>query len=451
MVRNEIENCILLINLLLFGAHEWLNRPKFTTFSSICTIKTVFLEWFAAQSKFTTPMEQMAKDELCQCLQIFYAAARQRDGSEFKVTTLRNIRSAIDRHLKQAPNNKPWSIIADPAFEKANKTLNAICKKQTREGKVGAIVHKAAITPEQLEKLYESGQLGNSDSQNPRQLMQTAWFYITLYFGKRGRENLGKLTKQMLVLRSTTQGRRYFRREALISTKNHQGGLNDNIDEADGKMFEVPNSPRCPVKTVENLMKHLNPNHDALFQRPREICAKFHVDSDEVWFCNSPLGINTLVNLLKTMSKAAGIVPHLTNHCIRATSVTVLSDHNIEARHIKAVTGHKSDFSIQSYSARASFEQKENMSNILSRFVSGESNPSIQSSHCSSTYSKSDLMQTSSSNSTSLAPEMTDRASPDVQFRIENQATNIQMQAPQSFNFHGCTVSIFNNNYTRQE
>ena len=171
----------------------------------------------------------------------------------------------------------------------------------------------------------------------------------------------------------------------LISTKNHQGGLNDNIDEADGKRFEVPNSPRYPVKTVENFIKLLNPNHDALFQWPRGICAKFHVDSGEVWFCNSPLGINTLGYLLKTMSKAAGIITHLTNYCIQATSMTVLSDYNMEARHIKAVTGHKSDSSIQSYSMRVSFQRKENMSNILSHFVSGESSPSIQSSHCSST------------------------------------------------------------------
>ena len=63
--------------------------------------------------------------------------------------------------------------------------------------------------------------------------------------------------------------------------------------------------------------------------------------------------------MMKTMSKAAGITPHLTNHCVRATAVTVLSDSNVEARHIKAVTGHKSDSSIESYNARASFHQKE--------------------------------------------------------------------------------------------
>ncbi len=66
---------------------------------------------------------------------------------------------------------------------------------------------------------------------------------------------------------------------------------------------------------------------------------------------------------MKTLSLAASIIPHLTNHCVRATSVTVLSDHNVEARHTKVVTGHKSTTSIESYNARASLQQKENMSN----------------------------------------------------------------------------------------
>ena len=77
--------------------------------------------------------------------------------------------------------------------------------------------------------------------------------------------------------------------------------------------------------------------------------------------CISPVGKSTLDNMMKNMSTSAGIAPHLANHFVRATSVTVLSDHNIEASHIKTVTGHKSDNSIESYCSRASFQQKENM------------------------------------------------------------------------------------------
>jgi hypothetical protein len=176
---------------------------------------------------------------------MFYASVRQKNGSEFKVSSLKAIRAAIDRFLKQSPNNKPWSIVGDPEFHKANETLNAICKNMMKEGKVGPIIHKNPITSEQLQELFKSGQFGDADTIDPAQLQRTAWFYISLYFGKRGRENQRKLTKEMLVLRSTPQGRRYyeFQRNSLMSTKKHQGGLQDSTDESDAKVFEVQSLP----------------------------------------------------------------------------------------------------------------------------------------------------------------------------------------------------------------
>ncbi|CAB4034891.1 Hypothetical predicted protein [Paramuricea clavata] len=116
----------------------------------------------------------MEKFELSICLKKFYAVARKQEGREFKVSTLRAIRSGIDRYLKQSLQNKPWSIIGDPVFERVNKTLNAICKKVTREGKIGPVIHKHPITCEQLQKLYESGEITDCDSNNPRKLLQTA-------------------------------------------------------------------------------------------------------------------------------------------------------------------------------------------------------------------------------------------------------------------------------------
>ena len=106
------------------------------------------------------------------------------------------------------------------------------------------------------------------------------------------------------------------------------------------------------------------------FQRPREASSNFQAKKDQVWFCSSPISESTLGNIMmKTMSLAASIIPHLTNHCVRVTSVTILSDHNVEVRHIKVVTGHKSTTSIESYNARASLQQKENMSNIVKWYM----------------------------------------------------------------------------------
>ena len=217
--------------------------------------------------------------------------------------------------LTQNPDNKQWSIVGNPEFNKANETLNAVCKDMVKRGQVSPVVHEAPITSEQLQKFYESQQLDEAITTNPTQLLRTAWFYVTLYFGKRCRESQRKLEKQMLCLRQIPEGRQYYELRAVLSTKNRQGGLHDSADESDGKMFELKGSPRCPVQTVDNYLGHLHPELSCLFQRPRAISAKFDPRKDDVWFCNTPIGQSMLSSMMKTMSQKAGIEPHLTNHC----------------------------------------------------------------------------------------------------------------------------------------
>ena len=169
----------------------------------------------------------MKKEELNDCRKVFYAVVKQTDRKNFKVPSLRTIRAAIEWYLKQPPVNKPWSVVGDPAFETANKVLNAICRKNAQEGKASTIVHKQPITKEQVEQLFWIGQLGECHTQDLAQLLRTTWFYITLYFGKRGRENQRKLTKEMLSFQSTPQDRQYYELRNLLGSKNHQGGLHD--------------------------------------------------------------------------------------------------------------------------------------------------------------------------------------------------------------------------------
>ena len=325
----------------------------------------------------------MSKQELNACLKCFYTSARKKDGTYYKSSSTKSIRAAIDRFLRFPPNNKPFSIISDPAFTEANKVLDAFVKDLRKTGKIAVVVHKRAISKEQLKKLFESGELGPAGSLNPAQLQRTAWFYLGLFFGRRGRENQRQLTPAMLSLRKTPQGVEYYELNrsqpgSLPATKNHQGGLADAEDESDAKIFSVPRSERCSVKTLKNYLSHLNPTSNALFQRPRDgQSKKFNPTHDKIWFCSVPLGITTLDNMMKEMSKRAGIEPHLTNHCLRATSVTVLSDHNCETRHIKSITGHKSDQAVESYNERPSIEQQQKMSLVLSDFIGNASSGGV--------------------------------------------------------------------------
>ena len=93
----------------------------------------------------------------------------------------------------------------------------------------------------------------------------------------------------------------------------------------------------------------------------------------KIWFYSAPLGTTTLDNMMKEMSKRAGLEPHLRNHCLRATSVTVPSNHICETRHIKSITGDKFDEAVESYNERPLMEQQQKMSLVLSDFIGNAS------------------------------------------------------------------------------
>ena len=283
-----------------------------------------FPEWFQTQREFETPFEEMSSPELNKCLQKFYLSARKRDGSFYNKKSLTAIRVALDRHLRNPPFSKPFSIIGDSQFNDANASLNNFLKTLSKSGQIAPTVHKQPLTKEVVAKLYEEGELVDTDSLQPHKLQQTAWFFISLFLGKRGRENQQLLKKHMLVARETPSGEKYLEmsreRGAVLATKNHQGGLDDKEDESNGKIFERPGSKRCPVKLIEKYLSHLNPKYSSLFQKPRSPCKSFNPARDAVWYCSTPLGHNALDNMLRFMTTRAGIIPHLTNHSIRATN-----------------------------------------------------------------------------------------------------------------------------------
>ena len=95
------------------------------------------------------------------------------------------------------------------------------------------------------------------------------------------------MKKTMLALRKTPGGEEYYevsnQQGALLATKNHQGGLDDQYDESND--IERPGSKRCPVKLISKYIRHLNPESSNLFQRPRSPCKSFNPAKDELWFC----------------------------------------------------------------------------------------------------------------------------------------------------------------------
>ena len=109
-------------------------------------------------------------------------------------------------------------------------------------------------------------------------------------------------------------------------------------------------------------MSNLNSQCSALFQRPK----KNADDEQSIWYDNQCVGIHTLSNKMKSISRLAKLSRDYTNHSIRATSISILDECGFEARHIMCVSGHKSETSIRSYAAKINDSTKLAMSNGLS-------------------------------------------------------------------------------------
>lgn len=279
---------------------------------------------------------------------------------------MKAIRAGLERYLTQAPHRKAFSIIRDKVFVPSNEALDSHLKSLAKTGVLSSTKHKQALEREDVEQLFTAKQLGND---TPESLLQTAWFYLMLYFGRRGRENQRNMVKEDIVFGKTANGLEYVALRER-ATKNHPGGLRDNEDNSQAVMCEWPDNPeRCPVRCIKKYLEKRNPNCPALWQKPRNYSTGKFNENDAVWYCNVPLGKNTLENLLGRMSKKAGLSTHFTSHCIRATSVTILKAAGLENSRVRSVTGHKSDASIESYNERPTIQQQVQSSAIVSNFV----------------------------------------------------------------------------------
>ena len=93
---------------------------------------------------------------------------------------------------------------------------------------------------------------------------------MSMYFGKRSRENQSVMKKSMIRICITSGGDEYFELnkdepETILSSKNHTGSFEGTEDHSDGNILAMTNSPKCPVKTIRTSISHLNPSTDRLF------------------------------------------------------------------------------------------------------------------------------------------------------------------------------------------
>ena len=106
----------------------------------------------------------------------------------------------------------------------------------------------------------------------------------------------------------------------------------------------LQDDPRwCPVKSFQVYLSLLHPEIDALWRQPQ--CTSYR-DEKSPHYGPAKVGHNPLDTFVRRMSQLCNIELHYTNHCLRATRVTILKRANYSDKQIMSITGHQSHSSL---------------------------------------------------------------------------------------------------------
>ena len=82
--------------------------------------------------------------------------------------------------------------------------------------------------------------------------------------------------------------------------------------------------------------------------------------------------------MMATISQNAQLSRRYTNHCLRATAITILDAANFASRYIMTFSGHKAESSLKTYSKTTSEEIKRKMSSTLCKSLVSNVNEESQ-------------------------------------------------------------------------
>ncbi|XP_048236651.1 zinc finger MYM-type protein 3-like isoform X1 [Haliotis rufescens] len=313
----------------------------------------IFKQWLGVRGK-SPNFETHTPQELNRLLKVFYAEVRNTDGQYYTRSSYVGIRAAIHRHLRQPPFEREFNIRQDQEFFSANNVFIGMLKKIQKLG-LDVTTHYEPISERDLVKIraYQS-------VDDPVSLQRKVWFDLTLGFGRMGAENQHNLTRSSFNIEVDESGCEFITSAHSEVTKRHSGYLQD-LNQQNTRIYATGTSS-CPVASFKVYLSKLHPENTALFQRPRK-----HVNRspDPHWYTAQALGHNNLSNMMKSISQRARLSKTYTNHCVRATTISLLSHAGVENREIMKITGHKNEQSLLMYNANLSSAQKRRYSNIL--------------------------------------------------------------------------------------
>jgi hypothetical protein len=300
----------------------------------------------------SVPFHKLDSTNLNSLLERFYISCRTVEGKQYKASSFRALRQSLCRSIRLSHK---LEIITDPLFHSSNTVFNNRLKDLKQDG-LGSIDHHSDISQSDLHKILET--LSPND---PEQLQLLTWFLIQLHFCRRGLENAATLHKDHFVIK-IIDGKRHLLQAKDEMTKNHR---QNDTSRANGAIVPEKSHSKCPVQLFEKYLSKLDPKSPFLWQLPRR---QVNMENNASMWYERKAGVHTISNYMKKISQICNLSMAYTNHCIRATTCTLLGKLHSDIN-VQAISGHKSLSGLSHYK-RVDNEQKITMSETLSQFYS---------------------------------------------------------------------------------
>ena len=294
-------------------------------------------------------------DSLMSC---YVRTVTKLDGGEYEPSTITGIMGSLDRYLRE--HDYQENIQHSALFKSARDMVKAKRSFLKSIGKGNCPNKAQALTEQEIEILWNNNGFNYQDADC---LYCAIWFLLALNFGLRGSHECRQLTVGDLTVREHFNGQQYLELNERV-TKTRRG---DGNRRAFAPKAWSNGTPRCPVFIFEQFMSRrparmghadspffLNVNRQRRAENP-------------IWYAAKPMGRNILGAILRTAAQRAGITrPGLTNHAVRATSISRLLNSGVDPVIVAQHSGHKDPNSIRHY-ATADLEVQRYMGSVLAR------------------------------------------------------------------------------------
>ena len=143
---------------------------------------------FCESLKESRALENIPAKELDLLLPKCFNSVRKQDGTEYEPCTLSGFQRSFQRHLHE--KGSLINILKDNEFSKSREVLAAKRKNLVRQGKGNHPNATRELTEAEEDALFENGQFSVQD---PKSLQRALWWFLSLHFGWRARDESRKL------------------------------------------------------------------------------------------------------------------------------------------------------------------------------------------------------------------------------------------------------------------